>query len=451
MRKLIITVHGIRTFGQWQERLEGLVRKREPEAIFEHYHYGYFSVISFIIPMFRWLATLTFRKQLLKLVDMYPDAEVTIVSHSFGTHLVGWGLLGIDPKKRPRIKNVILAGSVLKSGFPWGTLLDSKAVDRVINDCGIDDEILILSQFCVLFTGMAGRLGFTGMTGTRFSNRYFSGGHSHYFGRDGKYADEFMERYWVPLIAGGGGIEQIDERQSLGVMQGVKTTFLQIADPVKLLIYVGAFWLLLDFSFISPYRHQVEVAKNALAKAELEALLQSDTRSKIDKVRAALFDEKVLPAPMQSVVISKLEWLAGEYLGMEFDRAIVNPDGRAFLDDYVRMLEKSGSLRPIVIFARVGRYCLDSNQEYQQAAPEMNISKCKGDGQSRAYSQKLSVRRAESVKAYLVSKGVESNRIHTEGAGDIPVIPYPKAGVASDWNRVARLNSRIEVSEVTKP
>jgi OOP family OmpA-OmpF porin len=33
------------------------------------------------------------------------------------------------------------------------------------------------------------------------------------------------------------------------------------------------------------------------------------------------------------------------------------------------------------------------------------------------HNQRLSVRRAESIKAYLVSKGIEPNRIYTEGKG----------------------------------
>jgi OOP family OmpA-OmpF porin len=34
------------------------------------------------------------------------------------------------------------------------------------------------------------------------------------------------------------------------------------------------------------------------------------------------------------------------------------------------------------------------------------------------YNQKLSVRRAEAAKAYLVSKGIEPNRVYTEGKGE---------------------------------
>ena len=37
---------------------------------------------------------------------------------------------------------------------------------------------------------------------------------------------------------------------------------------------------------------------------------------------------------------------------------------------------------------------------------------------SDAYNQKLSIRRAEAVKDYLVSKGFEKNRVYTEGKGE---------------------------------
>jgi OOP family OmpA-OmpF porin len=61
---------------------------------------------------------------------------------------------------------------------------------------------------------------------------------------------------------------------------------------------------------------------------------------------------------------------------------------------------------------------------------------------SDAYNQKLSVRRAESVKAYLVSKGVEPNRIYTEGKGE-------KQPVASNKTKDGRQkNRRVEIEVI---
>lgn len=52
---------------------------------------------------------------------------------------------------------MILAGSVLKPGFPWKDLV-GESVHRVVNECGIRDNVLLLllNQLAVLFTGMAG-------------------------------------------------------------------------------------------------------------------------------------------------------------------------------------------------------------------------------------------------------------------------------------------------------
>ena len=61
---------------------------------------------------------------------------------------------------------------------------------------------------------------------------------------------------------------------------------------------------------------------------------------------------------------------------------------------------------------------------------------------SDAYNQKLSVRRAESVKAYLVSKGIEPNRIYTEGKGE-------KQPVADNKTAEGRAkNRRVEIEVV---
>ena len=58
-----------------------------------------------------------------------------------------------------------------------------------------------------------------------------------------------------------------------------------------------------------------------------------------------------------------------------------------------------------------------------------------------AYNQKLSIRRAEAVKAYLVTKGVEKNRVYTEGKGE-------KAPVADNKTKEGRAKNRRTEIEV---
>jgi OmpA-OmpF porin, OOP family len=61
-------------------------------------------------------------------------------------------------------------------------------------------------------------------------------------------------------------------------------------------------------------------------------------------------------------------------------------------------------------------------------------------------NQKLSVKRAESVKAYLVSKGVEANRIYTEGKGEKQPVADNKTKEGMTKNR------RVEIEVVgTRP
>jgi OOP family OmpA-OmpF porin len=59
-----------------------------------------------------------------------------------------------------------------------------------------------------------------------------------------------------------------------------------------------------------------------------------------------------------------------------------------------------------------------------------------------AYNQKLSVARAESVKNFLVSKGIEKNRVYTEGKGEAQPVADNKTAEGRAKNR------RVEVEVV---
>jgi OOP family OmpA-OmpF porin len=113
-----------------------------------------------------------------------------------------------------------------------------------------------------------------------------------------------------------------------------------------------------------------------------------------------------VPAP---VPVSEKATFAASAL-FDFDKAVVKPDGKAELDTLLSKLQGMNT----EVMITVGH--TDSIG-------------------SAAYNQKLSIRRAEAVKAYLISKGVEAARIYTEGKGETQPIADNKTADGRMKNR----------------
>ena len=238
MTHLVISVHGIRTFGNWQERLERLLYSRKAsdhDLNVINYKFNYFSAAAFLLPPFRWLVVRRFQSFLLDLVRDRTWERIDLVGHSFGTYVIAWALARSPEHLRPHVDTIVLSGSVLKLNFKWGPMI-GRSIRRLVNDCGTRDGILWFSQLGV-FTGMAGRFGFNGGTGKNFRNRFFEFGHSDYFLKDGKPSDSFMDQFWVPLLLANTDIDNIDTRDT-GPLSGLKVWALNNSDPVKLVAYV---------------------------------------------------------------------------------------------------------------------------------------------------------------------------------------------------------------------
>jgi hypothetical protein len=331
-KRVVITVHGIRTFGQWQDRLQKLLAGANSSTTVAAYKYGYFSVVAFILPMLRWFAVRTFRKQLETRIKDNPGALFCFVGHSFGTHLLVYGLRGIDTEliKTIEIDTIILSGSVLRSRFDWDHFLERVPARRVVNDCGLNDVVLILSQFCVLFTGMAGRSGFYGFTGIEVVNRYFPGGHSHYFQPGGPDLDSFMRQYWLGIIARGEDPESVDQRVPPTPLAGVVATLLPFMDVAKLAIYGLIAWLALDALYLRPRAEaQTEHATREIASAaslfEADSLVPSAYSS-----LARLISTNSIPDDTQRQQALKIAGYALQRL-LPFDQAYAQvADGSLF-------------------------------------------------------------------------------------------------------------------------
>ena len=100
------------------------------------------------------------------------------------------------------------------------------------------------------------------------------------------------------------------------------------------------------------------------------------------------------PAPMAPVapmVSSQKITFQADAL-FDFDKAVLKPEGKSKLDDLAAKIQ-SVNLEVVVATGYTDKIGSDK------------------------YNDRLSLRRAQAVKAYLVSKGIEANRVYTEGKG----------------------------------
>jgi OOP family OmpA-OmpF porin len=124
------------------------------------------------------------------------------------------------------------------------------------------------------------------------------------------------------------------------------------------------------------------------------------------------------PAPAAAApaaAAAKVTYAADAFF--DFDKSVLKPEGKAKLDDLVGKV-KGINLEVIIAVGHTDSVGTD------------------------AYNQKLSVARSEAVKAYLVSKGIEKNRVYTEGKGE-------KQPVADNKTKEGQAkNRRVEIEVV---
>ncbi|WP_431476991.1 outer membrane protein OmpA [Massilia eburnea] len=120
-------------------------------------------------------------------------------------------------------------------------------------------------------------------------------------------------------------------------------------------------------------------------------------------------------APAAVPTAEKVSFAADAFF--DYDKAVLKPEAKEKLDEMATKLEGIN----LEVIIGVGH--TDSMGTDQ-------------------YNDKLSLRRAEAVKAYLLSKGVEANRVYTEGKGEKQPVADNKTAEGRAQNR------RVEIEVV---
>src|SRR5579872_3702229 len=116
-RKIVISIHGIRTTGAWQKQIASLVS--EQGWIYYPLDYGFFPFLLFSVPWIRQSRVEWFRKELNNIKMQYPGVQPSVVAHSNGTYIVSEAL-----NKYPALKldKIILCGAIVRRNFDWARI-----------------------------------------------------------------------------------------------------------------------------------------------------------------------------------------------------------------------------------------------------------------------------------------------------------------------------------------
>jgi hypothetical protein len=190
-KRVIVLVHGIRTYAGWVPA----IRQELENAgfIVEPTNYGYLDVIRFILPIPAlhagpinkvWNSIRTIKRQ-------YPQAEINILAHSFGTYIVANILSREFDFKANR---VVFCGSIISPAFPFNQILD-RASWPILNEVGCRDVWPALANSATWGYGSTGTYGFRNpLVRDRWHRGYT---HSQFLNTD------FCKRFWVPFFRDG--------------------------------------------------------------------------------------------------------------------------------------------------------------------------------------------------------------------------------------------------------
>lgn len=126
-------------------------------------------------------------------------------------------------------------------------------------------------------------------------------------------------------------------------------------------------------------------------------------------------DGAIAAAPAASPIAAAKVTLNADAL-FDFDKSVLKPAAKASLDSLAAKV-KSLTLEVIVAVGHTDSVGTD------------------------AYNQKLSIRRAESVKKYLVSQGIEAKRIYVEGKGESQPVADNKTAEGRAKNRRVQIEA----------
>ena len=147
---VIFIVHGIRDLGHWTAKIGRKVfdlskeineseESKEINIATETSSYGYFPMLSFLIPGARQEKVHWLMDRYTEAKARYPEASFHYIGHSHGTYLLAKAL---EDYRSVNFKHVVFAGSVVRQKYEWDKYLASGRIKKVQNFVATADWVV---------------------------------------------------------------------------------------------------------------------------------------------------------------------------------------------------------------------------------------------------------------------------------------------------------------------
>jgi hypothetical protein len=189
-KHIVVLLHGMNTNAEWQEAMAEAIRNSshiEPLVV----GYGNFNPVKFFIPyIFRRGRIAKVITDLRSIQKRNPEADISIVAHSFGTYIVSKVLSACSDIKFHRI---LLCGAIVDTDYDWDAV-SAQFREPVINDIGRKDIWPSMAKSWSWGFGDSGCIGFQN---SLVRDRHFTFGHSDFLN------EKHMRKYWLPYLLDG--------------------------------------------------------------------------------------------------------------------------------------------------------------------------------------------------------------------------------------------------------
>lgn len=239
---VVILIHGIRDYALWQNEIAHTLA--DEGFIPQPTNYGRFDLFRFLVPIpyFRKRATDTVLDQIRDVRKRFPNAQYSVIAHSFGTYVFAQILKrGFDLT----FHRVIFCGSVLSYKFDFKQISD-RFTTPILNDVGTRDVWPALAESLTWGYGWIGTYGYRG---PRVEDRWHNGARHGYF-----LSAEFCRGYWIDFLRDGTVIRAATKAESprlwLRLLSFFKIKYFLV---ISLLLIAFATWVNVTCRFNGTY------------------------------------------------------------------------------------------------------------------------------------------------------------------------------------------------------